>query len=175
MTSLTAVKCWASMKVRFPTVATRGFSPVANFQWKKIILKESLWDQGRKKVTTNTIQNSTSITYSGFEIKSKTNTFLTGHTSNISDDHGKEFIFSISIPGIHQRFREVKWRTQKKTNRLIYLGLISSVGWNIWYLTLSMSWNCSARMTLSQCLAATMSGTVTIAGWLVWPRCLDTW
>ena len=57
MTSLTAVKCWASMKVRFSTVATRGFPflPAQRFdqrfasqisKWQKVILKESLWDQG---------------------------------------------------------------------------------------------------------------------------------
>ena len=60
MTSLTAVKCWASMKVRFSTVATRGFLflPTRRFdqrfesqisKWKKIMLKESLWDQGMNK------------------------------------------------------------------------------------------------------------------------------
>ena len=49
-------KYWASMKVRFSTFATRGFLflPARRFdqrfasqisKWKKIILKESLWDQ----------------------------------------------------------------------------------------------------------------------------------
>ena len=62
MTSLTAVKCWAGMKVRFSTVATRGFLflPTRCFdqrfapqisKWKKIILKESLWDQGTRYET----------------------------------------------------------------------------------------------------------------------------
>ena len=57
MTSLTAVKCCASMKVRFSTILTRGFlfswlsslisSLRCKFPNKKIIIfKESLWDQG---------------------------------------------------------------------------------------------------------------------------------
>lgn len=55
-----------------------------------------------------------------------------------------------------------------------HLGFISNVGWKKWYLVLSISWCCCALITLSQCLAATMSGTVTITGWLVLLRCLDT-
>ena len=63
MTSLTVVNCWASMKVRFSTVGTRGFLdrflPARRFdqrfasqisKWKKIMLKESLWDQGKRFV-----------------------------------------------------------------------------------------------------------------------------
>ena len=57
MTSLTALKCWASMKVRFSTILTRGFllsrlgtsisASCRKFpDKKKIIWKESLWDQG---------------------------------------------------------------------------------------------------------------------------------
>ena len=58
MTPLTAVKCWASMKKRFSTILTRGFlfsrlgasisASRRKFPNKKnIILKESLWDQGK--------------------------------------------------------------------------------------------------------------------------------
>ena len=60
MTSLTALKCWASMNVRFSTIVTRDFlfsrfgaSISASRRkfpnQKKIILKESLWDQGKAK------------------------------------------------------------------------------------------------------------------------------
>ena len=54
------------------------------------------------------------------------------------------------------------------------LGLISRVGWSIWYFMPSISFCCSARISLSQCLAATISGTVTMAGWLVRPNRFET-
>ena len=57
---------------------------------------------------------------------------------------------------------------------LPYLGLISRVGWSICSFILSRSFCWSALISLSQFFAATISGTVTMAGWLVCPSRLDT-
>jgi len=56
-----------------------------------------------------------------------------------------------------------------------YFGLISSVGCMIWNLASPISLLCcSLFINLSQCLAATISGTVIIAGWLVFTRRFET-